>query len=518
MTAYNRMIAIRKLLYCLLIASVSWLATNAAAARQDVRAASRSVSDSLNAIIGDAVLADSLFSIHRRGAELPASEQFDFLAEWTLTPRIRMAAEFQTGAGDLMPELVCPAIDLVTVAGSAGQLDDLAERVSFIDATMEDQQAAKAVMQMLIEFNRGNLSQAAAHVAERDRLIGERVVGRELQSPLLAAGWALRQQPELRQAIGAILFDQYGRLLMSAETSQDYQWVHQVAGLIGLYQHLAAGHTENSFGQPRKLQYWVPSSVRTDGDRGVLSFPTHWRCEETTAQNLSGSRRNLLFYRTPLSGNFEVSLEMSDYAFQQIRLLYGGQSVLPDSERGKLIFSNLRDEQQEAVSPKLKKGPPWVRLQMLVHDGVCEPYLNGRLIAQRLPEPNTSPWLAVQCDSPFHGSLRTLRIPGQPDVPETVPMISGPSLEGWYSHYDEFVAKSRNDWYVDALSDVEHVLVGRAAGHWLAPRLKASCRIIAPWQKTERFSMSSFTNQVSFMPVLPSAKLRFCSETMASKF
>lgn len=450
----QEMSAIVVLTFCL-VCNVTGLGAD-----RDVR--SSSVTANVLTELFDQRVLDRNFAAVQHEAEIVSpQESFAKLSAWVLGEDIRLSNGVVTSDNGLESEFSCPALALVDAAKNAGKLDVLRAKVEVRFAGTIAQQATRAALLLAIDVASEKSTGALEHAQILESLAGGPQVPVELRQALIVAAWAGRQDSRLREILNPVLKDEYAGLIQNPLQSGDSLWTTSVSGLSGLYTHLAAGRPAVQFGKSPQLREWSPTTVATHAAQSQSWLPTHWRFNSAGLQCLSSKDQNLLYYRLPLRGDFEVSCELSDYAYQQIQLVYSGHWMSPRQKRANFFAGDLRQRQQHAFSKQLIKSGPWVRCSLIVRNGVCTTWLNGRKVFERQLPAGNDPWLAIRCESPYQGMVRNLRIIGRPEIPKAVNLVNDETLSNWVPWFDDSVGQSMGNWSVARDEDNTPMLIGR---------------------------------------------------------
>lgn len=420
------------------------------------------VHSALVEIFDKAVLADNARVVCGRANALPQHRRFEFLKNQVLHGGIGLVAEFARGSldsgADRPFDIFCPALDLIAAANHSNRLEELRTDVlGMLSQPVTDRDAATGrSLLFLLELQAGDLESAERQLNALESRIGNAFVAPSARPALLLCAWAGRGHVEFRRRFSEILAEEHSRVVVDQRArdarSSDH-WTQSVAALNGLYSHLVSGGTLDTFGTTPAATNWFPTTVETHATRRDAWLPSHWSVQGDVAQDLANNGRGLLFYRIPLTGDFEVSCEISTYSYQRVAILFGGQSLLPTVKGYGLVTDNLRvqtvsEGSEHGFEAGLANPLQWVRCRIRCRDGLCSTSFNGKVVQQRPVNPADSPWLAIQCESPFHGAVRRLRILGEPVVPEVVSLISR-QLNGWYPYFSESVGGGPNDsWNV----------------------------------------------------------------------
>ncbi len=198
----------------------------------------------------------------------------------------------------------------------------------------------------------------------------------------------------------------------------------------------SASAAGDPFGATATPADWFPASVQTAKTRGQGYPPARWTQRGDGIDKVAPHDVDLLYYRIPLSGDFDVECITSPYPLQHGGLMFGG--VFQQYEDSlTLMEGTLRWKQKTRLSLPLTPVGNMVRMHLRVRDGVCQTFLNGREVgSRRLPE-HYPPWLAVYSDACDLSSIRDLTITGNVVVPKTIELAADAQLLGWLSYFDE---------------------------------------------------------------------------------
>lgn len=407
----------------------------------------------------DDIRHSNAIKVCERAAAMATEERFEFLTDHVLKTKVHLS--WIAVSTQHHYELACPAAEMVKVAHSIGKLDQLRDRIAEYPVVTKAEKMNSAVALLLLELADENSPTAVQHATKVEALVSGTLVADEMKLSFFLAAWFARQSQPTRDIFGSMLRDEHVGLLQSQQDSIDHQWANQISALNGLYQYLASNQPKDLFGQPPQRQHWFPATIETEMNQLKPQLPTHWKSFAAQVECLSSQNQNLLFYRLPLQGDFEVSCEMTDYAFARICLLYGGEWIVPKQYRATFVSGDLRSSRNDRLPAALKKPEPWVRYNLIVRDGICRICVNGRHIHERRLSVIHDPWLAIRCATPFHGAVRNLRILGSPDVPETVSLISSTGLQGWVPWFRDNVGSATAEWRTQQGDGSGPVLIGR---------------------------------------------------------
>jgi hypothetical protein len=396
----------------------------------DVTAPIQNVGDETKAVLNELFeeesLATNLLAVRERAAPLAEQERYEFLSTWVLPSRgrtsFRLAGEIENNDNTEASQLVSPAYDLIDAAVRLDRLDELRETIE----RSEDGRERLALL-CLIEL-------ASQHYDAATAAYEQLLARRDPQSHFSYASlWpetlvAVRghRDPKMRANVAeltAFLHDN----VMEGRSSGSTAWDYQIISLFA--QRPSTGRLIEPL---PKQSDWIPASSETAQTRGESHPLAQWLRRGDRVDKLVPHSADLLYYRVPLTGNFDIEGNVTAHT-AQAGLLFGGRFHECYYD---LAFyeGTLRAKDQAAISPPLN-GHDKVRMRIRVRDRVCTTFFNGREVrSRRLPE-HHEPWLAIYTDGQRLGGVRDLRISGNPVVPETVQMTADEELLGWLPYY-----------------------------------------------------------------------------------
>jgi hypothetical protein len=411
-------------------------------------------------VFGAEDLAKNVLAVRRRAESLPDAERFAFLADSVLPSRrrrsFRLAGAFTTthpaptdhdSRVDAGGQLVSPAYDLIDIAARLDRLDELRNRVedarSLLKDSDEAQQRARFAMLFLIEAARGDQRAAETACAELQVLSEKRFIFRyESLWPETLAAVRGHENPETRE----IVSDLSARLLeplSRGESRGSKAWDHQIVSRLRRESTVISSDAELE----SAMTNWIPASVETALTRGQGHPPVRWQRRASQVVKLAPHGTDLLYYRIPLTGDFDVECSTSSDAKHYAGLMFGG--VYHAFQHGGACYEGtLRSSKSILFAPPISHEYKPIRMRLRVRDGVCTTFVNGRAISSReLPE-RYEPWLAIYSDAHHMSGVRDLCIAGDPVVPAEIELAADAQLLGWLSYFDEQVgtAESRAAW------------------------------------------------------------------------
>src|SRR5690606_24859256 len=130
-------------------------------------------------------------------------------------------------------------------------------------------------------------------------------------------------------------------------------------------------------------------------------------------RNLSNYGDMLLYFQSPLLGDYSVEATATGFGYREAHIVAGGrwtgllynhQQIVLGDPRGELV--------RQAVSPPLGDTSKYgfIRTRVDVRDQTASTWMNGRLIHEDSLRPLDSPWLGVRTNYRVQGGVDDLRI------------------------------------------------------------------------------------------------------------
>ena len=224
--------------------------------------------------------------------------------------------------------------------------------------------------------------------------------------------------------------------ILENKSTGDAAMDHHLAALYGLYETQSDSTVSDKRQPAGQLARWLPSSLYTERTRGAGMPQSHWATGTQPVEKQAPHDRDLLFYQTPLTGDFDVECEVASGHPHNTGLMFAGVHhafMVPVAvERG-----NLWTIGEQTVERPFSHHEPWGRMRMSVQDGLCTTWYNGLKIDERQLSAHHIPWLAIHSRGRHYSAVRNIRISGKPVVPEQVLLSAEPALPGWYGYYGE---------------------------------------------------------------------------------
>ncbi len=435
----------------------NWAAELTAAERADLVApaatASAAEQRARHAIIGEEFFTHDAYAVWQRSQLLPLDERYKLLAAWVLPsaehPTFRLKADFTPHPAELPKpdggaasaaiaggQIVSPAVELVRTARELGRLDELVKEVHGAAALPNVAKDERSVTALLFLIDVTQLDDAAA----QSRLKQLVALGKDLPPHLpmhqrhcdLVAIRAALDRPALR-ADALALAEQLASTPVNKGTLTN-QWLPTARRLVGLARGFGdpAAGDRNGRGVPSGLTQWLAVNHATAEGRGLGLPYASWRFVPGQADYLTGGGRDALVFRSPLTGDFELSCQVSTAEYRQVRLYYGGTTLGLSPDGSALLRSRPGEiEVNLPLADKPDNWGEWANLRLVFKDSALTLFLGDKQVhSERLPL-HFDPWLTLRTAESHHlGSVRNVRILGTPTIPREVRLFAGTDLAG----------------------------------------------------------------------------------------
>ena len=472
-----------------LIAAVVFALPNQTEA--DEHTATTSNRQPLDAIFDESIIADNMAGIRIQAQQLPAQDRFDVLLNWVLPSpthtTIRFSAYFTptrpvpSFIGDqakdnqsLRSELrdsvgdnvVSPALDLVATAKQLNRLDDLRQRVIACHVLTESQQRCRLALLSLTEIAQGDFDAAVDAITQLQDRHRVRVFPtlRDRWPETLTSAEALRH-PQLHEVADQLLQRMLREQVRRGSNNGPDPWDRLIFSLVGqLKQHQKSARSEAlPVSLPLPLRNWFAAS-RVDAGTCGLGLPVpRWEYDGSSVGVVSHHNNDYLYYRIPLSGDYQVECDVTGFDYRDGQLLVAGTWVGPRFNHQGYQFGDVRQQRPHGtITPRLSEIGEWMRVRAVVRNRQHLTFVNGRLIHQESLPRDHDPWLALRVPFQSFGRIRDVCVTGQPVIPETLNLSGNGLLSGWTSYFGGDIGHPPDsDWWHETDDVGRGVIVGR---------------------------------------------------------
>lgn len=449
----------------------------------------------LSELFEDSTVGENVPALQSRVAELSDEERYRILSDWVLpgdnhlhfrmqgiyTPTnaapgvtfdspdfgtqveaklsTENSARAQSGG-----ELLAPAFDLVDVAKKIGRLDELRNRIAKITSDNDFDTRSQLSLLFLVELASDDAPAATAAMVKLFDVVRQSKHSQvsERWPETLALTRGVQHTPRLK-VVGELLYLIYEKFvndLNDWRRNGNEVWDNHFFALLGR-QRLretddpAADQLSSRF----PLKNWAAISTFYERTRGQGLPHSYWWREDQEVSSVSGHNQDYLMLRSPLTGNFEIECEVTSPLWKETELLVADRWIGPYWGSSSFEIGRVRWQMGRIpLDPPRGRLDEWTRFRVVVRDGVCTMFYNGRKMHEAKVTRTYSPWVAVRSDARNLGSVRNIRITGNPTVAETVNLALHADLPGWTSYQQGSVTKS-GVWYQEAV-DGNSLLIG----------------------------------------------------------
>ena len=449
----------------------------------------------LGELFDEPTIGQNVLALRERVADLSDDERYQTLSEWVLpgdghlhfrlegayTPtnaapsvvlsELNLREQADTAATgehvnrvQVGGELVAPAFDLVDIAEKLGRLNDLRKRVS--EAETDDALDARSKLSLLflIELADGDVPTATAVMTKLFDAI------RQSNHSLVSERWpetlamtrGVRYTPRIKIAdeFLYLIYEKFVNDLNDWRGNGNEVWDTHFFALLGMQRLRESEESvEKELTGKSSLKNWAAASTFYARTRGK-GLPHHnWNREGQRVSHVSGHHQDYLVFRSPLTGNFEIECEVTSPLWRKIELLVANRWIEPHWGPSAFEIGRIRWQMSRIpLDPPRARLDEWTRFRAIVRDGNCTIFYNGRKIHEEQIPKARYPWIAVRSDARNLGTVRNIRIAGNPNVAETVNLALHNDLPGWTSYQQRSVTKE-GYWYLGVI-DGDSCLIG----------------------------------------------------------
>lgn len=438
----------------------------------------------LSEIFGDSVIGENVVALRRQLADRSDEEQFQILSDWVLPGRSHLhfrlegaytpanstvgsadgdshSTERRSGAES--PEAsrvqmggnpVAPAFDLVDVASRLGRLGELRSRVEQIDTDNVSDQRARLSMLFLISLAQGDNASATASLTQLFDVFRESdhaSVSERWPETLAVIRGVLSPDLKIASELLYMNYEKYVNDLHGWRKQGNDLWDGHFFSLLGSHRlREQQGPASTSVASPPALKSWVPVGHFTAQSRGQGLPKSSWHWNGQQVSSVSGHDQDFLMFRSPLQGNFEIECEVTSSTWHDMSIFAAGQWVHPYWNRAAVEIGNVRGQRPNApLEIRMARFGETAQHRVVIRDGVYSAFYNGRRIYEESIEDKYDPWIAIRSKARSIGTVRNVRISGQPTVPSEINLADQKTLPGWFPYYQESVSEDGAWWHDD---------------------------------------------------------------------
>ena len=478
-------------------------------------------------MIGNDILQANLRHVLRHTSSLAPPARFEALADWVLPSArrssFRLSCDYDSnpeyladtstttlGRGATGGFLISPALQLIELAARLNRLDELRTRVEGGEAVGETQERCRIALMTLIEIRRGDFGAAEKWMTSLEARHAKQAFPR-LQDrwPETIVLTVAVQHVELRDVAESMLARTLTEQIRKGNHCGPIEWDRHMTALMGtlkLHQQLHLLKKESAGVDLKpKSSDWIPVAGCDEATRAFAMPALHWQRTGNQYEKVIGHQDDYLMLRTPLRGDFTVECDTSLFDYREMQLTIGGHWFSPHYTHDVLETGTLRGmTAQHPLMHKLSLVSDWSRQRVVIHEGKCERYFNGRLLQTEMVRPHQFPWVAFRSPYFANGRVRNVQITGTPEIPETISLSSDPDLSGWVRFHLDNIGGIEPDWDYEKPADSPGEIVAHRKARFQDTFQESLLRYVRPMVEDGVMEYEFFyaENTVHVHPVL----------------
>jgi hypothetical protein len=417
---------------------------------------------------GIAAAAGGLF---RAMNQLDEGERFDLLYKWTMPNDSRKTVRLLTtvvpqvappkafariigerprdetfavsSVGDIRG-LFCSGWILVKAADSIGRLRRLTTELEKLTEDKVPNANTLLVLAQLADTRRDEAKVKASLEQREKRLsdsLNEKATGGEATAIIDPSDIAVAAAASTVESHRSISESMFKSLVEQTLSGAAVRWRSFLRLSHATAVQLARGESGAEAIRQNRLKYWVPTSGATSTLHHLGKTDPSWLVHEDHILHLAGSRNDVLFFRYPLTGEFEFRCESQEGGrfTTDGGLVYGG---LQFEALGRTDQLTIWDAD---IAHSVVKPCPFVRHEdrptfnrMSIRSNADQAILTANMHPMWFDPASTasgSPWVGLRSFEERRPMFRNLVITGKPVIPREVRMSDGDDLRGWLSSF-----------------------------------------------------------------------------------
>jgi hypothetical protein len=404
----------------------------------------------ITGMLRDVFAEHDLQDVVAKARSLSADERRELLEQWVLPSadhaNFRLYYRRANADSAAHDGIISPAVELVEIAASQGELPQLRERIDQLATESNVDERCKQALLAIIDIKLGDDQSARESLAAVHESISKGLpkdTPRRDRAAEILAAWCAAERP----ALCHVALD-LARRLRDVErdketTSGDSTWGSEIDMLVGRAESAVAsqeqGETVASTAPP---DGWIVLADRNPSQqfRGVRH--SRWDATRGIAWHRPGGAVTRLIFQSPLAGKFEIQGELSVDQFGEAALAYGGHAAAPQHDlKAKRVLTlpqSTRDVPQDLSIPDWAST---ANFRIAVDGTKVTTFVNDVQIHEEFVTPQPNPWLVLQALAPGNAcTVRNVRILGTPEIPESIDLVETFSTAFWRADlYDESV-------------------------------------------------------------------------------
>lgn len=409
--------------------------------------------------------------LHRALTQLDADERFDLLNKWTMPTESRKTVRLLTS---VVPQVAPPKAfarvlgerprdetfsvasigdirglfssgwSLVTAADEIGRLRRLLTELEKLAADKVTNADTLLLMAQLKD-SRSDAAKLTAALEQRAELLRNSLaetavagVTTSIIDPSNIAIAAAASTVESQRSISEGMFNSLVEQTLDGTAIRLRSFL-RLAHATAV--QLARGESGADAIRQNRLKYWVPTSGATSTLHHQGKTDASWLVHEDHILHLAGSRNDVLFFRYPLTGEFEFRCESQEGG----RITTDGGLVYGGLQFQALGRTNQLTVWDADIAHFSQKPCPFVRHEprptfnrMSIRSTADQAILTANMHPMWFDDSRKasgSPWVGLRSFEERRPMFRNLAITGKPVIPREVRMSDGDDMRGWRSHF-----------------------------------------------------------------------------------
>ncbi|WDQ16278.1 DUF1583 domain-containing protein [Rhodopirellula sp. P2] len=390
-------------------------------------------------ILSDQHVSESGAMVCQQAERLEPAERYRYLKSWVIGGPKAASPRITADFGDLgddqrrRPTIVSPALQLIRLAEELNQLDSFLNDINQIPVRTPAERCDQLVLLVLIALERNDAATVEEGVDELLKLVrsDNLLLKHSRDGIVLLAEKAVQVAPSTTAIRELVLFT----TLAYRKEYDRPAWIrHLVAAQVKLSDPDGPGSLVEDKPQ------WFMGSLERAFEHGNAFPSPNPSFARGQYRNQSNYGDDILFFQSPLQGDYTVDAMTTGFGYREAHLLVGGFYAGLVYNHTQSMLGNVRQELGRtniggALTDTHRYG--YLRTRASVQDGVVTTSINGREIHRQPVGDSVYPWLGIRTNYRVQGGVDNLRITGNPVIPDRIEMVESTGLLGWYDYYQD---------------------------------------------------------------------------------
>lgn len=412
-----------------------------------------------------AQLSASCGGLHRALAQLGTDEQYELLHKWSmpaatgkdvrvltsLVPEVAPPMEFARAIGQRpkkesfavatvgdLPGIFCSAWTMIVAADDAGNLRQLITELEGL--------AAKKIANADFVLTLAKIRDSRSTDAELITRLTTRVAPEGEDSRVTALNDAVLVAAALqRTALGPVceqIAERLNQFDFTKGTSPHVSFLRRLRATVILKNR--SPETDPAMVLYETPELWIAADDQKHDGSSTGSDRAIWLTHEEHIKRLSGPGDDLLLFKYPLTGTFELKGEVTALDHGGAGMTYGGLGFDANQER-----FTVKDMQRPYFEGRVWPFVAPKELRMFNRVNIRSDGEKITFLSNLHPGWNgtaascaSSPWLGLRAFGDGRVYFRNLELVGEPAIPREVRIADSSDLRGWMAAYGETVPKA----------------------------------------------------------------------------